>query len=75
VARVLFYPVTDASFDAGSYHQFATGYFLRRDAMQWFWDQYTTDPAVTGCKVGSSPRKETVMAFTDEEVATCAHSG
>ena len=21
-----------------------TGYFLRRDAMQWFWDQYTTDP-------------------------------
>jgi acetyl esterase/lipase len=44
-AQVLFYPVTDASFDTGSYHQFATGYFLRRDAMQWFWDQYTTDPA------------------------------
>ena len=44
-AQVLFYPVTDASFDTGSYRQFATGYFLRRDAMQWFWDQYTTDPA------------------------------
>jgi acetyl esterase len=43
--QVLFYPVTDASFDTGSYQQFATGYFLRRDAMQWFWDQYTTDPA------------------------------
>jgi acetyl esterase len=42
-AQVLFYPVTDASFDTDSYHQFATGYFLRRDAMQWFWDQYTTD--------------------------------
>ncbi|MHB8690511.1 MAG: alpha/beta hydrolase [Solirubrobacteraceae bacterium] len=42
-AQVLFYPVTDASFDTESYHQFATGYFLRRDAMQWFWDQYTTD--------------------------------
>ena len=42
---MLFYPVTDASFDTGSYHQFAEGYFLRRDAMQWFWDQYTTDPA------------------------------
>ncbi|MBO4269873.1 alpha/beta hydrolase fold domain-containing protein [Microbispora triticiradicis] len=40
--QVLFYPVTDASFDTGSYHQFAEGYFLRRDAMQWFWDQYTT---------------------------------
>src|SRR3954453_17663568 len=42
-AQVLFYPVTDASFDTGSYHDFAEGYFLRRDAMQWFWDQYTTD--------------------------------
>jgi acetyl esterase len=41
--QVLFYPVTDANFDTNSYHQFATGYFLRRDGMQWFWDQYTTD--------------------------------
>ncbi|MEU0026102.1 alpha/beta hydrolase [Streptomyces sp. NPDC006335] len=43
VQQVLFYPVTDASFETGSYHQFAEGYFLRRDAMRWFWDQYTTD--------------------------------
>jgi acetyl esterase len=42
-AQVLFYPVTDASFDTPSYHEFAEGYFLRRDGMQWFWDQYTTD--------------------------------
>lgn len=42
--QLLFYPVTDASFDTDSYHQFATGYFLRRDAMMWFWDQYTSDP-------------------------------
>ena len=42
VCQVLFYPVTDASFDTESYHQFAEHYFLRRDAMQWFWDQYTT---------------------------------
>ncbi len=44
-AQVLFYPVTDASFDTDSYLQFAEGYFLRRDGMQWFWDQYTTNPA------------------------------
>jgi acetyl esterase len=44
-AQVLFYPVTDADFDTPSYEQFAEGYFLRRDAMQWFWDQYTTDEA------------------------------
>ncbi|MEC0308916.1 Carboxylesterase NlhH [Paenibacillus sp. GM2FR] len=42
--QLLFYPVTDASFGNDSYIQFAEGYFLRRDAMQWFWDQYTTDP-------------------------------
>ncbi|RSN72728.1 esterase [Streptomyces sp. WAC 05379] len=45
VQQVLFYPVTDASFDTASYRQFAEGYFLRRDAMQWFWDQYTTEEA------------------------------
>jgi acetyl esterase len=39
--QLLFYPVTNAAFDTESYHQFATGYFLRRDAMMWFWDQYT----------------------------------
>ncbi|GAA4887241.1 alpha/beta hydrolase [Streptomonospora salina] len=42
--QVLLYPVTDADFDTGSYHEFATGYFLNRDGMIWFWDQYTTDP-------------------------------
>ncbi|MFL1380190.1 alpha/beta hydrolase, partial [Nocardiopsis protaetiae] len=43
--QALLYPVTDADFDTGSYREFATGYFLRRDGMIWFWDQYTTDPA------------------------------
>ena len=43
-AQVLFYPVTDAAFDTGSYHQFSEGYFLTRKGMRWFWDQYTTDP-------------------------------
>jgi acetyl esterase len=42
-AQALLYPVTDASFDTDSYRQFAEGYWLRRDAMEWFWDQYTTD--------------------------------
>jgi acetyl esterase len=39
--QLLFYPVTDAAFDTESYYQFAEGYHLRRDAMMWFWDQYT----------------------------------
>jgi acetyl esterase len=44
-AQVLLYPVTDADFDTPSYRQFAEGYYLTRDGMKWFWDQYTTDPA------------------------------
>ncbi|WP_330461988.1 alpha/beta hydrolase [Streptomyces sp. NBC_00820] len=42
-AQVLLYPVTDADFDTPSYVQFADGYYLTRDGMVWFWDQYTTD--------------------------------
>jgi acetyl esterase/lipase len=58
-AQVLFYPVTDASFDTGSYDQFAEGYFLRRDGMQWFWDQYTTDPAQRA-EITASPLRATI---------------
>lgn len=43
-AQVLLYPVTNADFDTASYHQFAEGYYLTRDAMMWFWDAYTTEP-------------------------------
>lgn len=56
--QVLFYPVTDANFDTGSYHRFAEGYFLRRDGMQWFWDQYTTDPAERA-QITASPLRAT----------------
>jgi acetyl esterase len=45
LAQVLIYPVTDAEFDNESYEQFGEGYYLRKDMMEWFWDQYTNDPA------------------------------
>lgn len=61
--QVLFYPVTDAAFDTPSYHQFATGYFLRRDGMQWFWDQYTTDPAERAL-ITASPLRATTEQLT-----------
>ncbi|SHI49901.1 alpha/beta hydrolase [Streptomyces sp. 3214.6] len=63
VHQVLFYPVTDASFDTGSYHQFAEGYFLRRDGMQWFWDQYTTDEAERA-QITASPLRATTDQLT-----------
>jgi acetyl esterase/lipase len=64
LAQVLFYPVTDASFETGSYHQFTEGYFLRRDGMQWFWDQYTTDPAQRA-EITASPLRATVDQLAD----------
>jgi acetyl esterase/lipase len=63
VQQVLFYPVTDANFDTGSYDQFATGYFLRRDGMQWFWDQYTTDEAERA-QITASPLRATTEQLT-----------
>ena len=44
-SQLLLWPVTDARFDTPSYQQFATGHFLSRDAMMWFWDNYTKDEA------------------------------
>lgn len=43
--QLLYYPVTDACFCTDSYRQFAEGYYLYRQGMIWFWNQY----AVTGC--------------------------
>ena len=40
--QLLFYPVTNAAFDTESYQKFAEGYYLYREGMKWFWDQYTT---------------------------------
>jgi acetyl esterase len=40
---VLFYPVTDASFDTSSYMKYQDGYWLTREAMKWFWDNYTSN--------------------------------
>jgi len=41
--QLLIYPVTQATFDTDSYRQNESGYFLSRDSMIWFWDQYVPD--------------------------------
>lgn len=38
--QLLFYPATNACFDTDSYCEFAEDYYLYRDGMKWFWDQY-----------------------------------
>lgn len=38
---LLYYPVTNACFDTPSYCEFAVDYYLYREGMKWFWQQYT----------------------------------
>ena len=39
----IFYPVTDANFDTPSYRKYEEGYWLTREAMKWFWNNYTSN--------------------------------
>lgn len=64
IQQVLFCPVTDANFDTGSYHRFAEGYFLRRDAMQRFWDRYATDERQRA-EITASPLRATEEQLAD----------
>ncbi len=43
VHHSMYYPVTDAAMDTGSYDQSATGYHLSRASMEWFWDAHLPD--------------------------------
>jgi len=41
--QLLFYPVTDANFDTPSYLKYQEDYFLTREAMKWFWNNYLSN--------------------------------
>ena len=43
IFQMLFYPVTDANFNTSSYNTYQEGYFLTRDNMKWFWDNYVSN--------------------------------
>jgi acetyl esterase len=60
--QCLFYPVTDANFDNGSYKQFGENHFLTREAMKWFWNNYAdeskrNDPKVCPLKATAEQLK------------------
>lgn len=41
--QMLFYPVTNHSYDTDSYRENAEGYFLTKNTMVWFWNHYLRD--------------------------------
>ncbi|MEU2348740.1 alpha/beta hydrolase [Modestobacter sp. NPDC049651] len=59
VHHSMYYPVTDAAMDTGSYEQFATGYYLSRGSMEWFWDAYLPDRDRRS-EITASPNRATV---------------
>ncbi|NKZ08198.1 alpha/beta hydrolase [Actinomadura latina] len=59
VHQSLYYPVTDAGQDTGSYREFADGPYLTAKAMAWFWDAYSPDP-VQRTEVTASPLRATL---------------
>src|SRR5262245_14307520 len=54
VFQLLVYPVTDHRFDTPSYRENADGYFLTRDAMEWFFNHYLARSA-DGDQPAASP--------------------
>ncbi|EMF0271477.1 alpha/beta hydrolase [Enterococcus hirae] len=62
--QLLFYPVTDANFTTDSYQEFAENYFLTKEGMKWFWDQYTTDD-LERSEITASPLRATSEELAD----------
>jgi acetyl esterase len=60
--QLLVYPVTDGTMDHPSVDENAEGYFLTKDTMEWFWQQYVGDGDRTSVRV--SP-----MHLPDEALA------
>ncbi len=58
VQQSMYYPVTDAAMNTASYDQFASGYYLSRAEMEWFWDAYAPDPAQRA-EITASPNRAT----------------
>jgi acetyl esterase len=63
VQQSMYYPVTDAAMNTASYEQFATGYYLSRTEMEWFWDAYTSDPAQRS-EITASPNQASTEQVT-----------
>src|SRR5262249_61144067 len=67
--QLLLCPVTDCDFDRPSYDENATGYFLTRSLMYWFWDIYCSPADRTDPRV--SPLRGKLAGLPPAFVTTC----
>jgi acetyl esterase/lipase len=61
IQQSMYYPVTDGAMNTATYEQFASGYYLSRPEMEWFWDAYLPDKTKRG-EITASPNQ----ASTDQ---------
>ena len=67
--QLLICPVTDCAFDRPSYNENATGYFLTRSLMYWFWDIYCSPAERTDPR--ASPLRGNLAGLPSALVVTC----
>ena len=67
--QLLVCPVTDCTFDRASYSENATGYFLTRSLMYWFWDLYCSPADRTDPR--ASPLRGKLAGLPPAFVVTC----
>ncbi len=67
--QLLVCPVTDCTFDRPSYNDNATGYFLTRSLMYWFWDIYCSPADRTDPR--ASPIRGKLAGLPPAYIVTC----
>ncbi|MFD1642794.1 alpha/beta hydrolase [Halohasta litorea] len=73
--QLLFYPVTNHSFETPSYEENADGYFLTARGMVWFWNHYLRSD-IDGANLRASPLrapKRILAQLPDATVVTCGY--
>lgn len=63
IRQLLYYPVTNACFNTRTYNEFANGYYLYRQSMIWFWNQYTQSQSDRN-EVTASPLRASLEQLT-----------
>jgi len=71
--QLLIYPVTDRSVGTDSYREFASGFGLTRENMQWFWDCYLTATAERDNPEVSPLRAKSLTGLPPAFVLTAHH--
>ena len=71
--QLLLYPALDHAFDTASYHAFADGYSLTREAMRFCWSTYLTGADDGASALASPLRAASVAGLPPATVLVCAY--